>query len=268
MSEKMSYYSPEANWKYCSNSQLKRFSDCEACAMAELRGEWTQERTKALDLGSFLDALLVNHHDEENWIEQNRDVVYQKNGKMYAEFIRAGETACLIKKQPLMMEYLTGEHQKMMVGEIDGLPFKIRMDTYVEGKFISDLKYLSSLRSPNLFENVLSYWHYIDQASLYQEIVRQNTGQTLPFYFVIATKETPAHLEVVSVNQYDLDEAMEGIRARIPRIKALKEGLIEPKRCEQYNCSYCTETRVLDKPLPYEMLGRARIFEEEDNAKV
>ena len=108
-------------------------------------------------------------------------VQFQKNGKMYAEFLKAGETACLVKKQPLMMHYLEGEHQRMMIGEIEGLPFKIRMDTYREGEFISDLKYMSSLRAPNLFDNMIKYWHYDLQASIYREIVRQNTGKTLPF---------------------------------------------------------------------------------------
>lgn len=255
---KIDYYSVRANQLYCSSSQLKDFLSCEAMAVAKMNGEWEQERTKALDLGSFFDALLVDNHEQENWIEEHKDVVYQKNGKMYAEFLKAGETACLVKKQPLMMHYLEGEHQRMMIGEIEGLPFKIRMDTYREGEFISDLKYMSSLRAPNLFDNMIKYWHYDLQASIYREIVRQNTGKTLPFFFVIATKESPAHLEVAEINQYDMDEALEAVKAEVPRIKAIKEGTIAPERCEEYNCKYCTETRILDKPIQYERLGMRR----------
>ena len=231
-------------------------------AVEEMNGTWTEPPSKALDLGSFFDALLVDPHDEENWIEEHKDVVFQKNGKPYAEFVRAAETVCLVKKQPLMMHYLEGEHQKMMIGEIEGLPFKIRMDTYKEGEFISDLKYMASCKSPNLYTPMLEYWGYTWQSAIYVEIVRQNTGKTLPFYFVIATKETPAHLEVAHISQYDLDEALEDIKRFIPRIKAIKEGLVLPERCEEYDCKYCTETRVLDKPIDSVMLGRKRRFED------
>lgn len=252
------YYSVEANQRYCSASQLKDFMKCEAMAVEKMNGTWSEERTKALDLGSFFDAMLVNNHDDENWVEQNKDIVYMKNGKPYAEFKKAADTVCLVKQQPLMMHYLSGEHQKMMIGEIEGLPFKIRMDSYKEGEFIADLKYMASLRSPNLFENLVTYWGYDLQAAIYREIVRQNTGQTLPFFFVIATKESPAHLEVAEINQFDMDEALERVKAAVPRIKAIKEGLVLPERCEEYNCRYCTETRILDKPIQYEKLGMRR----------
>ena len=252
------YYSVEANQLYCSSSQLKDFMKCEAMAVEKMNGTWSEERTKALDLGSFFDAMLVNNHDDENWVEQNKDIVYMKNGKPYAEFKKAADTVCLVKNQPLMMHYLEGEHQRMMIGEIEGLPFKIRMDSYKPGEYIADLKYMASLRSPNLFENLVTYWGYDLQAAIYREVVRQNTGETLPFFFVIATKESPAHLEVAEINQFDMDEALERVKLIIPRIKAIKEGTIAPERCEEYNCKYCTETRVLDKPIQYEKLGMRR----------
>ena len=255
---KIDYYSPEANRRFCSNSQLKSFLSCEARAVAEMNGEWQMERTKALDMGSFFDALLVNNHEDENWIEEHKDIVYMKNGKMYSDFIKVGEIACKVKQQPLMMKYLDGEHQRMMIGEIDGLPFKIRMDTYKEGEFISDLKLMASCKSPNLYTPMLEYWGYTHQAAIYVEIVRQNTGKTLPFYFVIATKENPTHLEVAHISEYDVNKALEEIRPFLPRIKAIKEGLIQPERCEKYDCPYCTETRILDEPIDASMLGMTR----------
>ena len=61
--DESNYYSQEANWDYCSVSQYKQFCGsnarrgCEARAMAELKGEWHQEVTKALLIGSILDDL-------------------------------------------------------------------------------------------------------------------------------------------------------------------------------------------------------------------
>jgi len=251
----MNYYSKEANLKYCSASQLKDFLKCEAMAVAKMNETWSEERSRALELGSFFDALLVG---DEKWLEENKSVYAKKKGEMYADCAKAWDTMQRVKAQPLMMHYLDGEHQRMMVGEIEGLPFKIKMDSYKEGEFIADLKYMASLRAPNLFENLVKYWRYDIQATIYREIVRQNTGKDLPFYFVIATKETPAHLEVAEIDAYTMDECLEEIKRYIPRIKAIKEGTIAPERCEEYNCAYCTQTRILDKPISYEKLGMRR----------
>lgn len=261
----MDYYSVEANQRYCSSSQLKDFLKCEAMAVEKMNGTYVEERSKALDLGSYFDAMLTTKDCGEKWIEENHDLVFMKNGKMYADYQKAYETMVRVKNQPLMMHYLDGEPQKMMVGEIEGLPFKIRMDSYKEGEFIADLKYMASLRSPNMFDNLILYWQYDIQAAIYREIVRQNTGKDLPFYFVIATKETPAHLEVAEIDAYTMDEALERIKLVVPRIKAIKAGEIQPERCEEYNCKYCTETRILDKPISFEKLGMRR-KDEEDNA--
>jgi hypothetical protein len=156
------------------------------------------------------------------------------------------------------MKYLSGQKQKIMTGEIAGVPFKIKMDNYKKGQFIADLKYMASLRSPNMFEPMVKYWNYIAQGAVYQEIVYQNTGERLPFYLVIATKESPAHLDVCEIKQYDLDEELENIKKRVDRFQAIKNGEIPPERCEEYDCNYCTETRILTEPIDSNLLGMAR----------
>ena len=47
--------------EYMSASQYKAFLECPAAAMAEIRGEYTREETKALTLGSYMDALFFNN---------------------------------------------------------------------------------------------------------------------------------------------------------------------------------------------------------------
>ncbi|MBQ2467244.1 MAG: PD-(D/E)XK nuclease-like domain-containing protein, partial [Lachnospiraceae bacterium] len=57
------YYSPEMNKLFCSASQYLSFvgrpavPGCEARTMAELNGEYQPETTKAMQIGSILDAL-------------------------------------------------------------------------------------------------------------------------------------------------------------------------------------------------------------------
>lgn len=176
--------------EYMSASQFKDFLKCPACAMAKIKDEWQPKKSKRLLLGSYVDETLTGDAESRTkfW-DENREDIIQKNGKLYAEFEYANQVIERISKQPLMMKYLNGENQVIMTGKIEGVPVKIKMDSYKPHKFIADLKYMRSLRSPNLFTPMIKYWGYDLQAAIYQEIVYQNTGERLPFVFVIATKE-------------------------------------------------------------------------------
>ena len=241
---------------YFSVSLFKSFQKCPACAMATMRGEWKPEKSKALILGSFVDEALTGTEESmRHFLLKNEKDIYKKGGGKYAEFVQAEEAIEAIKKQPLMMHYLNGEHQRIMTGEIEGVPFKIKMDSYKPGQYIADLKYMKSLRSPNMFEPMVKYWGYDIQAACYQEIVRQNTGKTLPFLFVVATKETPCHLGVGEISQYNMDDALEVVRKNIKRYQAMRNGEIEADRCEDYNCDYCTTTKVITQAIDTDLFG-------------
>lgn len=253
------YFSPEASQAYFSVSQFKAFRECEAAAMAELNGEYEPERGRALLLGSYVDEMLTGTTESQmEFIKANEDELFKKNGDPYADVQQATETAVRVKSQPLMMKYLNGQHQRIMVGEIEGVPFKIKMDSYRQGEFIADLKYMASLRSPNLFDSIISYWGYDLQAAAYQEIVRQNTGDKLPFIFVVATKEKPAHLAVGEINQANIDKAYDVLRKNIVRFQKIKTGEIQPERCEGYECDYCTATKVLTEVIDTDLFGMGR----------
>ena len=276
-----SYYGTKANDYYMSASQFKDFRKCEAMALAQIKGEYESAPSKALLLGSFVDEMLTGtKRSKTAFILENREELFQKSSKIskmsdkellalltdgidifgadnkpYADIVQALETIERIKKQPLMMEHFKSRHQVIMTGEIAGVPFKIKMDNYKPGEFISDGKYMASLRSPNLFEPLVKYWGYDIQGAIYQEIVRQNTGKKLPFYLDIATKENPAHLEVAQINQMDLDEAFELVEIWAPRYQAIKKGEIQPERCEEYGCNFCTETKIITEPMDSNYLG-------------
>jgi hypothetical protein len=256
------YYGEKASREFMSVSQYKSFVKCEAMAMAEINGTYERPKSKALLLGSLFDELLTGTKKSfDEFVNENNAELFKKNGEPYADVAQAFETAAKVEKQPLMMKYLSGQKQKIMTGKIAGVPFKIKMDSYKKGEFIADLKYMASLRSPNMFEPMVKYWNYIAQGAVYQEIVYQNTGERLPFYLVIATKESPAHLDVCEIKQYDLDEELENIKKRVDRFQAIKNGEIPPERCEEYDCNFCTETRVLTEPIDSNLLGMARKFD-------
>lgn len=250
------YYGQKASQEYMSVSQFKDFLKCPAMAMAKLYGEYEPERGRALVLGSLVDEMLTGTvKSQAKFLEENRSELFKKNGEPYADVEQALETVNRVGKQPLMMHYLGGKHQTIMTGEIDGVPFKIKMDSYKPDEFISDLKYMASLRSPNLFTPMVEYWGYDLQAACYQEIVYQNTGKRLPFYFVVATKEKPAHLAVGQISQWNIDKAMDTVRANIVHFQKIKTGEAEADRCEDYGCEWCTTTKIITEPIDTDLFG-------------
>ena len=50
------YFSKEADMEYMSVSQFKAFEQCEAAALASVKGEWERPKTTALLVGSYVDA--------------------------------------------------------------------------------------------------------------------------------------------------------------------------------------------------------------------
>lgn len=250
------YYTAKANQEFMSVSQFKDFLKCPATAMAKIRGEYVPESSRALLLGSYVDEMLTGDEDSQlKFITENYDELYKRGGTPYADVSQANETIARIRKQPLMMHYLSGKHQVIMTGEIEGVPFKIKMDSYDPKEYISDLKYMASLRSPNLFTHMVEYWGYDLQAACYQEIVYQNIGKRLPFFFTVATKEKPAHLAVGEISQWNIDKAMEIVRANIVNFQKIKAGEIEADRCEDYNCDFCTCTKIITEPIDTDLFG-------------
>ena len=244
------YYSPEANRDYFSVSQYKDFLKCPAMAMAKLRGEYEPDFGRALLLGSYVDEMLTGTEKSiKMFIVEHMPDLFKKNGDRYADVQQADETIVRI------MHYLSGQHQVIMTGEIEGVPFKIKMDSFNPEEYIADLKYMASLRSPNLFQPMIQYWSYDTQAAVYQEIVRQNIGRKLPFMFVVATKEKPAHLAVGEISQWNMDQSLESLKKNIVRFQNIKKGAIEPERCEDYSCDYCTCTKIITEPIDTDLFG-------------
>lgn len=250
------YYGESASRAYFSVSQFKDFLKCPAMAMAKLNGSYSPERGRALILGSYVDEMLTGtKRSQEKFIEANYSELFKKNGEPYADIAQANETIARVQKQPKMMHYLKGKHQTIMTGEICGVPFKIKMDSYKPEEYIADLKYMASLRSPNLFEPMVKYWGYDIQAACYQEIVYQNTGKRLPFYFDVATKEKPAHLALGQISQWDMDAALDVVKSNIVHFQKIKTGEIPAERCEDYNCDYCTSTAIITEAIDTDLFG-------------
>lgn len=249
------YYSDQSNWKYFSASQFKAFDKCPACAMAELTGAWERPKSEALLLGSYVDERLTGTVASFDKFRVEHPEMFTRTGELKATFRQAEDAVQRIMAQPMMRKYLGGEHQVIMTGEIEGVPFKIKMDSFHPGRMIVDLKYMKSLRSPNAYIPMVAYWGYDVQGAIYQEIVRQNTGERLPFFLNVATKESPARLAIGEIAQPNLNAALERVKSHIVSYQMIKCGEIEPTRCEAYDCDYCAETRVITEAIDTDYFG-------------
>lgn len=252
------YYSLEANKEYCSASQLKQFigcpmkPGCEARAMAEIRGEWKQEVTKALLQGSILDALWEN--DDPGYIlKRFPECVSSRGvtkGQLKSEYQDVLVWYQLTLKSEKFCKYMGGEKQVIQTGMIEGLPFKIKIDSYHEGKAIVDLKTTRTLDRdyriyiPDSGEKLPFYeaLGYPLQLAIYREIVRQNTGDVLPCYLACVDKHDHPMCDIIQISDKRLDEALNEVKRNCEKVIALKTGEVEPIRCDQSNCDYCRDT--------------------------
>lgn len=250
------YFSSAMEWQYCGSSQFKRFCECPAKAMAMLRGEWVEEKTDSLLVGSYVDAYMSG--TLEQFKEQNPEIFTQK-GELKAGFRKAEDIINRIENDELFKKYISGDHQTILTGEIEGLPFKIKVDSYFKDKNVcTDLKVVKDFEGiwnnkTNRKENFIEYWHYDWQAAIYAEIVRQNTG-VLPKYFIAAiTKEKYSDLALLNIPEQDLLMQLEIVKSMIPYVKSIKEGKEQATRCE--HCDYCRSTKKLTKIINYHDLG-------------
>ena len=91
--------------------------------------------------------------------------------------------------------------------------------------------------------NFVDYWRYDIQGAIYQEIVRQNIGKTLPFILAAATKEKTTDIGLFEIPQDVIDNALIEVVDKTPRFAAIKRGEISPEKCGK--CDYCKFTKVL-----------------------
>lgn len=225
------YFSTDANWEYMSCSQYKGFVQCEAAAMAELKGEYARPLTKALLVGSFVDAYFEGSLKE--FMDNHPDIFTKKNA-LRSEFQKANEIIGRVKRDPLFMKFLSGEKQKIFTAKMFGIDWKIKIDSYYPSVCITDLKIVKDYKS-------MVYWRYDIQGAPYQEVVRLNTGEVLPFYLAAATKERVANFDVFQIPQDILDGALSEIESNLPHIIEVKSGSVEPVACGE--CDYCKSVK-------------------------
>lgn len=240
------YFSQESNKKYMSASQFKTFMDCESRALAEINGEYAREKTTALLVGSYVDAHFEKTLD---LFKAQNPEIFLKSGGLKAEFKHAEYIIERIERDPFFMKYMNGGVQKIMTGEIEGVPFKIKIDVYHPEKAIVDLKIMRDLKKQwkdRVELNFIEFWGYDTSAAIYQAV----EGNGLPFFIAAATKEDEPDLAIIDIPQNKLDFCLKIVKENAPRFSDIKNGTEQPTRCN--SCNWCRKTKVLSEVIPFE----------------
>ena len=269
------YFSPENKLKYTGSSEFKNSMSCEAAALAEIRGEYRGEETTALLVGSYVDAHFEGTLDI--FRAQHPEIISSQGktaGQLKSEYKKAETTINRMEQDELFMMLMSGKKQVIMVGEIDGVSVKIKVDSLVDAEIcrkiaikfpqtaellgdcngiIVDEKAMKDFKSiwvPDKGKvHWIEGWGYDFQGAIYQEIVRQNLNCLLPFVLAAGTKEDIPDVGSFFIPQTLLDYCLDIVKQNIVRFDAIKKGIIEPERCER--CDWCKRTKILSEIIDY-----------------
>jgi hypothetical protein len=260
------YYTPEMDKVLMSVSLYKSFvgfpgrRGCEFTTMKKLAGEWTEEPSTAMLVWSYVDSY-VDGKGALDKFKQEHPEIFKRDGTLKADFITAEKVIERIERDKLFMAYLSGEKQRIMLGNIGGVQWKIKMDSYSPGRCITDLKVMRDMRnqySPKHGSKLdfIRYWGYDIQGAVYQEVVYQNTGERLPFFIAAATKESPEpNIELIEITSEYLALALDEVREKLPHVLDVKYGRVSPTRCGECDC--CKHHKELSSPITItDLLGR------------
>lgn len=249
------YYSAEADKRYLSFHQYMSFcggmlvQGCEAKAMAVLKGEWKDEVTLPLLVGGYVDAYF--DHSLDKWKAEHPECFTAK-GELKAPYKQAEKMIEVCKADDYFMNFMSGQTQTIMTFYWAGANWKMKMDSYIPDKLICDSKTTASMKRAWKIQDYgyVSFceaFFYTGQLALYQKGVEINTGKKLPCFIAAVEKSDSPDHEIISIPQQLLDNALNTIEMNVPSILAVKNGEIEPIRCE--NCNYCRMTKKLKKPI-------------------
>lgn len=266
------YFSPEAQLEYMGHSQFLSFYSCEAAALAEVEGRYIRPRTAAMLVGGYVDAYFSGELDQ---FQEENPEVYKRDGSLKSDFVQAEKIIARLEQDELYMLLMSGRKQVIMTGEIAGVPYKIKIDSLLDGKTckkiaekfpktrkalgfcdgaIVDQKIMSSLEDVwsdaewGKVSFVRSYGYDV-QGAIYQAV----EGHMLPFILAVGTKNDEADMAALYIPDQELSANLEVVSAMSPRYQAIKEHKIEPVGCGK--CPYCRSTKKLDSIIDFRELG-------------
>lgn len=263
------YYSPEVNREYMSFHNWLLFHGCdgipacEARAVAVMNGDYLDgKENTAFLIGSYVDSWFDGTLDR--FRAENPSLFVskgQKKGELKAVYKIAEIMIERCSRDRLFMAYMSGEKQRIFTAEMFGCKWKCKLDSYIPGKCIVDLKTTREMHKQFYVPDIghvdfISYYGYIYQLAIYQEIVRINTGEKLPCFIAAVSKSEHPEIKLIHVDDLSLFDALSEVRNSCENTSILDvwRGKVEPLRCGSIGCHYCIDTEVLTGTINYKDL--------------
>ena len=273
------YHSKEANQTYLDCSTYKNVvgtdgkKGCECRALAIAKGEYVNPVTEALLVGSYVDSYFDGTLHQfcadhmEDIFSKTSLKKFDKTGDPddLERLVAFKQADIMIKraiKEPLFMRYVEGETQKILTAEIEGVPIRVKLDSY-DGHRITDIKTAASITETYYAKdlgqrlNFAEYFGYVEQAFFYQTAVEQKFGKHLPFYLAVITKEKHNNephprVAVIQIPDKLIEDKGKKIRSNIRDVWSLIKGEYKPAPCG--TCEWCADNLPLEKVISLDEL--------------
>lgn len=258
------YYSKEAGRRYMSVSQFKDFCQCEAQALAKLKGEWEPDRDKtALLVGNYVHSYFESKKSHQKFIEDHQEDLYTKRKpiKLYKDFEVADQMIERIKKDDFFNYLWQGEHEVPVTGELFGADWKGKIDLLnIEKGYFVDLKTTAQLDKrfwsvdSGGWVSFIEQYGYDLQIAIYERLLEIKYGKPFTGYIYAVTKQYIPDIAAIEINQELKDYALDKASEKIDRILAVKWGQEDPEMCGK--CEFCRKFKQLDGFItPSDLIG-------------
>ena len=256
------YYSAASARQYWSISQYKRFRECEARALAELEGEWEDQRDNtALLVGNMVHSYFESPEAHKKFMDENADAMISKAGKtkgqLKADFLVGQRMIERLEADKQFMEYYVGQKEVAVTGEIEGVEFKGKIDCLnVEKGYFVDIKTTKSdidsmvwvqdeASGRNIQVRWFEAWGYVLQMAAYKKMLKEQYGKEfIPVIYAVTKESTPDTRAIIFQSQEKLDYELSELSMLIKHLDDVKKGKEEAKPCG--HCEYC-KTKALSQ---------------------
>lgn len=261
------YYSTDANWHYRSKSQYWEFLQCEARALAELKGEYEPDRNELpLLFGNYLHSYFESEEDHKQFLEDNKKSLYKYGNPekgIKRDFLLADKCIDALKDDDGFNALYQGTKETIVKGEIDGVKWMGKIDCLdlKHGRFY-DLKTVDDIHKKHWDEDLHQYVDftksrgYDTQMAIYKELIKQTFDVDCDPYIIAVSKQSVPDKAVIAFDDNDLREALNDVRMRQEHINAVINGEAEPRACGE--CEYCRMHKQL-KQLKIELSGHIEL---------
>lgn len=256
------YYSVASARQYWSISQYKRFRECEARALAELEGEWEDQRDNtALLVGNMVHSYFESPEAHKKFMDENADAMISKAGKtkgqLKADFLVGQRMIERLEADKQFMDYYVGQKEVAVTGEIEGVEFKGKIDCLnVEKGYFVDIKTAKSdidsmvwvqdeASGRNIQVRWFEAWGYVLQMAAYKKMLKEQYGKEFtPVIYAVTKESTPDTRAIVFQSQEKLDYELSELSMLIKHLDDVKKGKEWATPCG--HCEYC-KTKALSQ---------------------